>query len=156
MTMSALVDFASMLPSTHQGALPTCVSGDVQRLLQCRLQGIPFHKMDSEKFEPKAMQESCADFLSRLIPGMCQTDFLFIPCDGNTIKPGSYFLSMPTTEGRSALVVFPPGDESIKDIQHMIGDDDIEIEEMNVKQLRRVLLVDGGLGCQLFSQPYSK
>ncbi len=35
------------------------------------------------------------------------------------IATGSYFLQMPTRGSRQALVIFPPGDESLNDIRHM-------------------------------------
>ena len=65
---------------------------------------------------------------------------------------GSYFLQMPTQEGRQALVIFPPGEQSIKDIKHMYelqDEDDIP----QLQSLKRVMLTsNGGFKCLLQSQ----
>jgi hypothetical protein len=59
------------------------------------------------------------------------------------IAPGSYFLRMPTQDGRQALVVFPPGNQSLEDIRFMH-----ELQEGDdlpqVQSLRRVVVNDGG------------
>lgn len=65
------------------------------------------------------------------------------------IAPGSYFLRMPTQDGRQALVVFPPGNQSLEDIRYMHqlqeGDD-----LPQVQSLRRVVMNnDGGAKCLL-------
>jgi hypothetical protein len=59
------------------------------------------------------------------------------------IAPGSYFLRMPTQDGRQALVVFPPGNQSMEDIRSMLAlqaGDDLP----QVQSLRRVVVNDGG------------
>ena len=40
------------------------------------------------------------------------------------IEPGSHFLEMPTQGGRHAIVIFPPGQQSLTDIKYMMGDED--------------------------------
>jgi hypothetical protein len=59
------------------------------------------------------------------------------------VAPGSYFLRMPTQDGRQALVVFPPGNQSLEDIRFMH-----ELQEGDdlpqVQSLRRIVVNDGG------------
>lgn len=65
------------------------------------------------------------------------------------IEEGSFFLTMPTMDGRSAVVFFPPRDESLEDIKYMLGTDDLG--EVDVRQMKRARLVDCGKGCILRS-----
>lgn len=52
--------------------------------------------------------------------------------------PGSYFMQMPTQDGRHALVVFPPGEQSKNDIRHMYELQDEE-ESPELQVLQRVV-----------------
>ena len=49
------------------------------------------------------------------------------------IAPGSYFMRMPSQGGREALVIFPPGEQSLQDIRYMLGlpDNDNNDDEAN-------------------------
>lgn len=65
-----------------------------------------------------------------------------------TIEPGSHFIHMPTRDGRQALVIFPPGQQSLTDIKYMM-DDEVQPE---IKKLVRVTGSRSGAGkCFLHS-----
>ena len=77
---------------------------------------------------------------------------IFLTVDSYKIALGSFFLPMPTRDGRQALVIFPPGETSLEDIRHMYelrGDEELP----QVQTLRRVLLegkmADEGCNCIL-------
>ena len=60
-----------------------------------------------------------------------------------SILPGSHFLQMPTQEGRHALVIFPPGEQSIKDIEYMLPDDE---EGPAIQIMQRITILEDGGG----------
>ena len=55
------------------------------------------------------------------------------------IAIGSYFLQMPTQGGRQAIVIFPPGEQSLKDIRHMYELQDGD-ELTQVQSLKRIVV----------------
>jgi hypothetical protein len=68
------------------------------------------------------------------------------------IAPGSYFIQMPTQEGRQALVIFPPGPQSLSDIRHMYELQD-EDDMPQIQSLKRILLsANGDCKCLLQQQ----
>lgn len=71
------------------------------------------------------------------------------------IAPGSFFLQMPTQNGRQALVIFPPGAQSLEDIRHMYELQDGD-ELPPVQSLKRVLLSGpmGDEGCKCILSDY--
>jgi hypothetical protein len=72
-----------------------------------------------------------------------------LPASGSfTIPPGSYFMTMPTQDGRQAIVVFPPDEQSLEDIDFMLGMDD-ENEKPKVQKLHKTVISQNG-GCKLF------
>lgn len=65
------------------------------------------------------------------------------------LDPGSYFIQMPTQEGRHALVIFPPGPQSLQDIRHMY---ELQDEENlpQIQSLKRTIVAgDGECRCLL-------
>jgi hypothetical protein len=73
------------------------------------------------------------------------------------VAAGSFVVSMPTQHGRSAIVIFPPGEDSLSDIRHMMGSDgdDQDSAELlpDIRTLRQVSsLPDGGCNLQLYSE----
>lgn len=87
----------------------------------------------------------------RLIPSLKNRKSLFAPAsdDADAIVEGSYILTMPTTNGRTAKVIFSPGDESLQDIKYMLGSDNIH--DVQVRKLQQVRLIGKGKGCQFIS-----
>lgn len=61
------------------------------------------------------------------------------------IVSGSYLLQMPTQGGRQALVIFPPGDQSLDDIRQMRDSQDDD-ESPKIQTLKRVVVLPGTRG----------
>jgi hypothetical protein len=98
-----------------------------------------------------AIQGDSSRALMRLIPSLKNRESLFAPTsdDTDTIVEGSYILTMPTANGRTAMVIFPPGDESLQDIKCMLGSE--EIADVEVRKLQQVRLIGKGQGCRFLS-----
>lgn len=60
------------------------------------------------------------------------------------IEMGSFVLQMATQEDRHAIVIFPPGPQSLDDIRFMRGGE--EDTETDVKYLKRLSVSQGGGG----------
>lgn len=168
--MTSLVRFASTIPSAHQGILPECIPANSQGLLQCRLQGLVFRDAESHKVsrcrlvscespvvllmclllqetESIAVHENCSKVWKRLIPDLKNKDSLFVAGINDTIVEGSYILTMPTANGRSAQVIFAPGAESLDEIRYMLGTEDLH--NVKIRKLEQVRLI--GNGCRFLS-----
>jgi hypothetical protein len=115
---SAFVAFARTVAATHKAILPTCIPKDRTALIQCRIQQSVGERAS------KMLQSQLAGVLLQR-HSSCPLDW---PClqrgilDSNatstlvTIPPGSYFMTMPTQEGREVMLIVPPGPEAWKDI----------------------------------------
>jgi hypothetical protein len=154
-TMTCLTEFASVIPKTHQDVLTSCLPIESQGLFTCRLQskvhrGKTAHQ--GEEFE--IAQIASTQRVMKLIPTMPPKSTPFAASAAYTLAPGSFLLSMPTVEGsgRSAIVIFPPGEQSLHDIKHMLQKDKIEGDD--VRQLHRVQLSGNGGGCRLYSEQF--
>ncbi len=90
---------------------------------------------------------ACATLLQKLIPKRIGTD-VFPTSTAFLIPAGSYFMMLPTREGRKAVAIFPPTQESLEDIDAVLGPD-----EAKVLKLRRAISV--GNGCKFFLQASS-
>ena len=148
--MSSLTSFASTLPATHQGILPKCFPLDMQAFLKARLQGIIHRKPKAHKDEDAVdVHYACSKTLTKVVPRKLPAT-LFSTTSETVVEAGSLILSMPTTGGRTALVVFAPGEQSIEDIKYMLGTD--SVENVGVQTLQRVKLLapGGGHGCRFF------
>ena len=151
--MTELTLFASTLPAAHQSILPKCFPLEMQTFLKARLQGEVYQNTTSHKvIDTNLVHYDCSKILKSLLPTL-PIPLLPTSTAEHQIEPGSYFLSMPTTEGRSALVIFAPGKQSIQDIKDMLGTE--SIDDAGVQILTRVkLLCPDTNGCQLFSQSW--
>lgn len=98
-----------------------------------------------------AVHGDSSQALMRLIPSLKSRESLFAPTadDTDTIVEGSYILTMPTANGRTAKVIFSPGDESLQDIECMLGSDNLD--DVQVRKLQRVQLIGKGQGCRFLS-----
>ena len=95
------------------------------------------------------MNENCSKVLKRLIPILKSKDSLFATTSNDDrIVEGSYILTMPTENGRSAQVIFAPGEESLSDIKYMLGTEDFD--NVQVRRLEQVRLI--GNGCRFLSK----
>jgi hypothetical protein len=61
-----------------------------------------------------------------------------------SISEGSFLLHMPTQEGRSAVVLFPPGDDSLRDIEFML-----QGTSVGVSVLKSIATLPGGFQFQM-------
>ena len=128
----------------------------MQALFTCRLQGKVHREMTAHhENEFEAVHMACIQRVMKLIPTIPSNSTPFATSAAYFLAPGSFLLSMPTVEGsgRSAIVIFPPGEQSLNDIKHMLQKDTIDSDD--VRQLHRVQLLDGGGGCRLYSEQYS-
>jgi hypothetical protein len=144
--MTSLVQFASTLPSMHKDVLPLCLPAAMQKLLQCRLQGSVRGKVDSLPL----LQSRCTVTLLGLRASRRGRGSSIFPVASSFIVPsGSYFMTMPTHDGRKAVVIFPPGEKSLEDIRHMLGNDDDGADaKLDIQTLHHVSALPDG-GCKL-------
>jgi hypothetical protein len=147
---SAFVAFARTVAATHKAILPTCIPKDRTALIQCRIQQSVGERAS------KMMQSQLAGVLLQL-HSSCPLDW---PClqrgilDSNatstlvTIPPGSYFMTMPTQEGREVILIVPPGPEAWKDIPVDEGSE----SNPAIRTIARVRPLPQG-GCTFSLQP---
>jgi hypothetical protein len=97
------------------------------------------------------VHNNCNKTLVQLILALKSRESLYplTADDSDMIVEGSYILMMLTTNGRTATVVFPPGDESLQDIKYMLGSE--EIADVEVRKLQQVRLIGKGQGCRFLS-----
>lgn len=124
--MTSFVRFASTIPAIHKRFLSECVPPKAQTLLKQRLQG----RTDlSGQDIIRSLQARCA---RGLIPQRIRSKCLLKKPNNILLPLGSFVISMPTQEGRSALVIFPPGEDSIKDIDYFRnGDNSVTVQELH-------------------------
>ena len=151
-------------------------------LLQCRIQGFAFeyeksNTKDGSKKKSKRLFSSmylllnhCSRDLEMLIglessmpiqrSVLSASGGVISSAESLSIALGSYFLTMPTQEGRKAIVIFPPEESSLKDIKFMMGPGD-ELEEggwsqttslPGVQRLRHAMVSQGG-SCKMILKP---
>lgn len=143
--MSALVVFASTIPATLKNVLPQCLPPQRQTLFTCRLQGCL--DKNSKPSDPDVVQIRFAAFLLNASFARPTLMKVFPVSTTYTLALGSYFMSMPTQDGRKALVIFPPGSQSLIDIDYMMGTED-ENDRPTVQTLRSVSVFPNGT-CKL-------
>jgi hypothetical protein len=144
-TMASFLQFASTLPVTYKSMLPQCVPVSMQSLLQCRLQkavdcALIGGKEDFSTFKQQGMDAYVASSSTGTDPTKRRFGPVF-PTKSYTLPAGSYCLTLPTQEGRRALVIFPPGPDSLLDLRGMLGEAE---EENHVHQLRQDVLLSCG------------
>ncbi|GAX12606.1 hypothetical protein FisN_13Lh066 [Fistulifera solaris] len=125
-TMTSFVQFASTVPAVHKRFLAECVPPKAQGLFKQRLSG----QIQSTGLDDALMLR--ARCTTRLIPQHRRTNCILKKPNKFCLALGSFVISMPTQEGRNALVVFPPGDDSIKDIEYFRnGEEPFIIQELH-------------------------
>lgn len=103
-----------------------------------------------QESESIAVNESCNEVLKRLIPDLESKESLFASTSNGTVVEGSYILTMPTANGRSAQVIFAPGEESLEGIKYMLGKDNTN--NVEIRKLERFQLIDRGQSCRFLSR----
>jgi len=180
LVIGSLHAFSSSLPKTQSHLLSTCLRKKRHKsLLQCRIKGFAFEYEKSSQQEGSKKSSSKRAFSSILeLLNRCSRDLehasgvMAIPRSltaGSTnalsISLGSYFLTMPTQDGRKAIVIFPPEESSLADIWHMMAaaeQDDVVDEEEGLRQgtappgvqrLRNMKLSEDGGACKMILAP---
>jgi len=171
--ISSVISFGSELNAAHQHILPLCLSKASMGLFQARASGQIWRGTDSDG-NPSTSEESVFEVVDRMArqlyrctsPTATATatatigsqsqriltvrDILPSTTTISTIAPGSYVLEMPTQEDRNAMVIFPPGPQSLQDIRYMLGmDDDAEVPTQRLK--RAIATPRGGFKILLVS-----
>ena len=123
LTMTALENFASSVPSAHKDVLKQCItSKPLEQWFRARLQGTLYCFGENPERLPELRNERHAFLLETTLPKPRRLHAKIFPTSSSfTVPPGSYLLTMPTQEGRNALVIFPPGGQSLEDIRTMLG-----------------------------------
>lgn len=144
--MSSLVTFAATIPAAHKSILPLCIpSDDARQILQCRLQNV----LPSQSNHVVSLRDIHAISLCRALEKPQVLTKLFPEKSCCTIAAGSYLMTMPTQEGRTAIVIFPPGRQSLKDIRYMLAMDE-NAESPGVCTIHRTTTSADGTLCNLF------
>lgn len=117
--LTALVKFAAAIPNNHKQCLPQCVPSNMQKRLEYRLKG---------RCNPSNVDQAKKE-LEKELHHLVRDNPVTDGCKSLKIEKNSYVMNMPTQEGRSALVIFPPGEQSLRDIRFMLQLD--EGEEVN-------------------------
>ena len=146
-TMSSLVLFASTIPASHQSILPTCLPPGMQSLLQQRLQCSSAGSPE----QLSVVQSYACQMLLKTVPRLNRRrSSMLVAPHSISVASGSLIMHMPTQEGRSALVIFPPGEQSLDDIHFMLGvDPDVgDTEKPDVLEVRGAVLAKDG-ACRL-------
>jgi hypothetical protein len=148
--MTSLVHFASTIPAIHKTLLPLCVPPPMQKLLQCRLQGTVMFGENPSTPQWRLELRQC-DALAYLVPTFT-SKATFPRSTSLTISIGSYMMTMPTQEGRRAIVIFPPGDESLEDINFMLAMDENDNDANHLVRTVARVCTDSGGQCKLVLQ----
>jgi len=143
--LSAFASFSSTIPVTHKSVLPSCLPKAMRKPFQGRLQ----NNLDVEpEVLARIHMKSCRYFILSSGSRIYSDNRLLPVSNSYHIPSGSFLLSMPTQGGRSAVVIFPPGDQSLVDIQYMLGN-----KEQAVKKVHRTVALGDG-SCKLLLQDH--
>ncbi len=134
--ISSVVQFASDLNAAHQGILPLCLPPSSMGVFQKRASGQ--HGNQEPSFECVEQLHGQLHRCRSTTPSI-QT---ILACHKTTtsIAPGSYVLEMPTQDDRTATVIFPPGEQSLQDIQYMLGSE----TQIPTQTLKRAVVTSNG------------
>eukprot|EP00536_Pseudo-nitzschia_multiseries_P011637 jgi/Psemu1/67987/estExt_Genemark1.C_4070004 len=134
--ISSLVSFGSQLHPAHQRILPQCLARASTGFFQARASDRLWKgkHCDSSTAKEESVWELVDGMAHRLYPcshgcghehqrRLTVRSVLPSATTTSTIAPGSYIMEMPTQGDRSAMVVFPPGPQSLEDIRYMLGMD---------------------------------
>ena len=153
LALGSLVRFGHRLHERHASLLPTFLPANRVPMFQARAQGLVWTlsgtckvRMDLEHFETFGRS------LETLVHPRRLERSIFPILNSFHISCGSFYLQMPTKDGRQAIVLFPPGEQSLEDIRHMYELQDGE-DLPNVQVLQRVALRGGEGGCKFVLEP---
>lgn len=147
LSMCSMIAFASTVPGTHRCILKPCVPEQRRKIFSSRLQNT---LLTSEEQRATAWSY-CHERLTWSVVSRhtiaCSSRLFPEARTSTMILPGSYYMTMPTQEGRHAVVVFPPGEASLVDIRYMLGVED-ESESLPVFTVHKSVALDDGT-CKL-------
>lgn len=145
--------FGTTLDVAHKQVLRPCLPDPCLELFQCRISKKVWadKRMGHVEKDEIALTVRENDNLAMLChSGTEPVKGLFATVASISIVPGSYFLEMTTQGGRTAHVLFPPGPQSLEDIEYMLG---AAAESPPIHTLKRVLVSPlGGAKCLLTLQ----
>jgi len=160
LAQGSLVRFGRKLSAKHATLLPTMLPADGVASFQARAQGLVWKSSGSCEIRTdlKHLNDLGTRLESCVLPRSIEKS-IFPTLNSHHLICGSFYLQMPTQDGRQAIVIFPPGEQSLEDIRYMY-----EIQDggdlPNVQVLQRVVLntdSDGDQqGCKLILQPLEK
>lgn len=144
--VTAVIEFVSTIPSAHKDIVPRCFPPHAQQMVQSRL------RKSLSRQPGMALFESNLKTSTTLVWNRKNTETLFSVQKAVVVPFGSYFLRMPTQEGRHALVIFPPGNESLEDVRCMMGLDDSDGDPSAKLQIVHNVKLVHERGCKLLLQ----
>ena len=155
--ISSVISFGSDLNAAHQQILPLCLPKVSMGLFQSRASGEIWRGTDSDG-NPNTVEEDVFEIVDRMAHQLNRytatttttnshqrkftTSSILPSTTTSTITPGSYVLEMPTQDDRTAMVIFPPGPESLQDIHYMLGG--MGDTQMTAQLLKRAIATPGG------------
>ncbi|KAL3908588.1 MAG: hypothetical protein SGILL_008428 [Bacillariaceae sp.] len=148
--ITSLSRFGTTVDAAHKHILRPCLPDCCLELFQCRVS----KKVWRDKHRGKTEKDSItiADHsekqLQRFFGPRKRVGSGFFPeATSFSITNGSYVLEMTTQEGRTATVIFPPGVESLNDIEYMMGGAPSDTPVHTLKRI--VTSSNGGATCLL-------
>jgi hypothetical protein len=148
--ISSVISFGSDLNETHQQILPLCLPKASLGLFQARASGKIWRGTDTDG-KPNIAEEDIFEVAHRMAENQRNGYYssektvltnILPSTTTSTITPGSYILEMPTQDDRTAMVIFPPGPDSLEDIRYMIGG--MGGQQFPTKILKRAISRPGG------------
>jgi hypothetical protein len=138
--LAAFVSVATKIPQTYKGALRECLPSSLLKAFQSRVKKTALStRLDIQNPERRHL-------LSLPNPLPVDQTNLFPARENIELVEGSYILKMPTLDGRSAIVLFPPDPASLSDIRYMLSSDETGDEPV-VHKIHRIVAHNGG--CKL-------
>jgi hypothetical protein len=131
-----LLHISGTIPKKLRSHLQHCTSGNKELLgwIQARLNDTLFNPQSADV---EAVTSKHATVLLQQQPPRSYLQRI-------SISEGSFLLHMPTQEGRSAVVLFPPGDDSLRDIEFML-----QGTSVGVSVLKSIATLPGGFQFQM-------
>ena len=157
--MSSIMSFGAHLHAAHQQILRPCLPEFRMGLFQARACNETWRGGDFDDGTPEESLFEMTDRMARTLHRCTALGNAGSPrrpsiagilpstTTTSTIVPGSYVLEMPTQEDRTAIVIFPPGPQSLQDIRFMLGGgdgDDDDDSRMKTQLLKRASVTASG------------
>eukprot|EP00977_Amphora_coffeiformis_P025113 scaffold18324_cov176-Amphora_coffeaeformis.AAC.5 len=139
--ISAFMSFATTVAKADKNTVRDCLPKALQKTFQSRVKKVPFYL----KADIAHVLVSYYNTLSSKVKTKKTRRSVFPSQTTLHLSEGSFVVKMPTDGGREAIVVFPPGPDSLRDIEFMLGDE--SGDRPAVHQLRRIVRTKGG--CKL-------